>query len=104
MDSKIVAFETMLAQGQDNALLRYSLGNAYFRQKNFPLAVEHYAKALTFNPEYSAAWKGYAKALTENQQTQEAVNAYQQGIIIAEKKGDKQTSKEMQVFLKRLQK
>jgi tetratricopeptide (TPR) repeat protein len=103
MDSKIAAFEALLAQGQDNALLRYGLGNAYFQQKNWAVAITHYAKALVFDPEYSAVWKNYAKALVENQQIQEAIQAYTQGIVVAEKKGDKQTVKEMQVFLKRLQ-
>ncbi len=102
--NNIAAFEALLAQGQDNALLRYGLGNAYFQQNNYPVAITHYAQALIFDPEYSAAWKSYAKALMENQQTQEAIEAYTQGIVIAEKKGDKQAVKEMQVFLKRLMK
>jgi tetratricopeptide (TPR) repeat protein len=104
MDNKIVAFETLLAQGQDNALLRYGLGNAYLQQQDFPRAIVHYTKALTFDSDYSAAWKNYAKALAENGQIPEAITAYTQGIAIAEKKGDKQAVKEMQVFLKRLQK
>ena len=35
---------------------------------------------------------------------QEALDVYQQGIIIAEQKGDKQASKEMTVFAKRIEK
>ena len=38
----------------------------------------------------------------ENHDTAAAINAYQQGIQVAEQKGDKQAAKEMQVFLKRL--
>lgn len=102
MNQVINNFEALLAKGQDNAMIRYSLGNAYLQQKTFPLAVEHFAKALTFDPLYSAAWKGYAKALVSNQQIPEAIAAYQQGIVVAEEKGDKQTVKEMTVFLKRL--
>lgn len=96
-------FEALLAQGQDNAMVRYSLGNAYLQQKKFDQAIEHFAKALMLNPLYSAAWKGYAKALAGNQQIAEAIEAYQRGIVVAEEKGDKQTVKEMTVFLKRLQ-
>jgi len=103
MNKIIENFEALLAKGQDNAMIRYSLGNAYLQQKTFPLAIEHFAKALTFDPLYSAAWKGYAKALVGNQQIPEAIEAYQQGIVVAEKKGDKQTVKEMTIFLKRLQ-
>jgi len=94
----------MLAGGQDNALLRFSLGNAYFKQKDFPAAIEHYARALAFDQHYSAAWKAYAKALAENRQFIQALEAYRQGIAIAEAKGDMQAAKEMRVFLQRLEK
>ncbi len=104
MDNIIANFEAMLAKGQDNVMLRFGLGNAYLKEKEFVTAAMHFAKALEFDPNYSAAWKGYGKALAENKQIQEAIDVYTQGIAVAEKKGDKQAAKEMTVFLKRLQK
>jgi Flp pilus assembly protein TadD len=104
MNNLITYFEALLAKGQDNAMLRFSLGNAYFKEKNFPLAVAHFARAVAYDPNYSAAWRGYGKALAENQQLQEAVTVYTKGIEVAEQKGDIQAAKEMKVFLKRLQK
>ncbi|HEC85102.1 MAG: hypothetical protein DRR19_31415 [Candidatus Parabeggiatoa sp. nov. 1] len=104
MDNIIANFEAMLAKGQDNVMLRFGLGNAYLKEKEFATAAMHFAKALEFDPNYSAAWKGYGKALAENKQIQEAIDVYTQGIAVAEKKGDKQAAKEMTVFLKRLQK
>ena len=44
----------------------------------------------------------YGKALTEAGQKDKAINTYQKGIEVANKKGDKQAVKEMEVFLKRL--
>jgi hypothetical protein len=38
------------------------------------------------------------------QRSQDALAAYRQGIIVAERKGDKQAAKEMQVFARRLEK
>lgn len=99
----ITKLEALLTKGQDNALLRYSLGTAYLKQKDFTQAIEHLAKSITFDPLYSAAWKSYGKALAENQQISEAIEAYTQGIQVAEQKGDIQAVKEMKVFLKRLQ-
>jgi len=96
--------EAMLAQGQDNALLRYSLGHTYLKIKQFERAQTHLAQALAFDAQYSAAWKSYAQALELNNQLQQAIEAYTQGIAVAEHKGDKQVAKEMNVFLKRLQK
>jgi Tfp pilus assembly protein PilF len=100
--SIIENFEKMLAAGQDNALLRYSLGNAYLQQGDAARAVEHLALAVAQDPDYSAAWKAYAKALAEAGRGDAAVDAYETGIEVAERKGDKQAAKEMRVFHKRL--
>ena len=94
--------ENMITSGQDNALLRYSLGNEYFRTKKYTEAIKHLNKAVELDPQYSAAWKLYGKALAANNQTNEAIKAYEKGIAVAEKKGDIQAGKEMKVFLKRL--
>lgn len=102
--SNIETFKSLLEKGNDNALLRYSLANEFFKENNFEQAIIHIEKAIEHKQDYSAAWKLYAKALAENQQTAEAINAYEKGIEIAEKNGDKQAVKEMNVFLKRLKK
>jgi predicted Zn-dependent protease len=97
-------FEAMLAAGQDNALLRYGLGNAYLREGNTEKAVLHLQQAVRFDPAYSAAWKLYGKALAEAGMTHEAAQAYRTGIGVAQTRGDIQAAKEMKVFLKRLEK
>ena len=94
--------EKLLQSGQDNALLRFGLGNAYLQEKDPEKAVEHLRIALQHNPDYSAAWKIYGKALAAAGRTKEAVAAYDEGIRRAEKKGDIQAAKEMNVFRKRL--
>ncbi len=102
--SKIDTFEKMLAGGNDNALLRYSLGNEYLQAGNLDTAVTHLHKAVELDPNYSAAWKLYAKSLNDNGDVPGAINAYEQGIKVAEQNGDIQAVKEMKVFLKRLNK
>ncbi len=94
----------MLAAGQDNALLRYSLGSACLKQNDLAPAREHLKMAVTLDANYSAAWKSYAQALTALKELDAARAAYQNGIRVAEQKGDLQAAKEMRVFLKRLQK
>ncbi|MDH3670091.1 MAG: tetratricopeptide repeat protein [Gammaproteobacteria bacterium] len=96
--------EAMLRRGQDNALVRYGLGNEYLKLKQFDRAVEHLEKAVQFDHGYSAAWKSLGKALASAGKNREAIEAYETGIEIAEKKGDVQAVKEMRVFLKRLRK
>ncbi len=93
--------EAMLAAGKDDALLRFSLGNAYLKERP-GLAAEHLARAVELNPEYSAAWKIYGKALTASGRENEAREAYARGIAAANRNGDIQAANDMGVFLRRL--
>ena len=96
--------EAMLARGQDSALLRYSLGAEYLKLEQFDKAAEHLRQTVEKDPKYSAAWKLLGKALADAGHKNEAIKAYEDGIRVAEEKGDKQAAKEMTVFLKRLHK
>lgn len=97
-------FESMLAKGQDTALLRFSLGGTYLKEGQADKAVTHLRAAVKQDPAYSAAWKLLGKALAEAGERAEAISAFEKGIAVAQAKGDKQAAREMQVFLKRLQK
>ncbi|MFO7594072.1 MAG: tetratricopeptide repeat protein [Pseudomonadota bacterium] len=92
----------MLYKGEDNAMLRFGLGNAYFQQHDYHSAITHLEQAVTHDPGYSAAWKLLGKSFIECKDTGKARVALQNGIKAAEKKGDIQAVKEMNVFLKRL--
>ena len=94
--------ESMLAAGRDDALLRFSLGNAYLKDQP-ARAAEHLARAVALNPDYSAAWKILGKALTAAARDDEAIEAYRHGIAAADRNGDGQAAKEMGVFLRRLE-
>jgi len=101
MSALIDRLEAMLEAGEDTALLRFSLGNAYL--ENVPeRAADHLQKAVENDPAYSAAWKMLGKALSAAGDTDAAIEAYTKGIDVAEANGDKQAAREMQVFLKRL--
>jgi len=94
--------EALLARGQDSALLRYSLGGEYLKLQQHDKAIEHLRQAVEHDPKYSAAWKLLGKALADAGRNDDAIKAYEDGIKVAEEKGDKQAAKEMTVFLKRL--
>ena len=96
--------ESMLKSGQDNALLRFTLGSAFIRNKKYQLAIEHLIRAVELDPGYSAAWKNYGKALENSGQINDAIKVYRKGIKTAEAKGDKQVAREINVFLNRLTK
>lgn len=96
--------EAMLDGGADNALLRFTLGNALFQQKKYTEAETHLARAVELDPDYSAAWKIYGRTLGAAGKIAAAVAALNQGIEIASARGDIQAAKEMRVFLKRMDK
>lgn len=94
--------QSMLDTGQDNALLRFALGSALLKQKKYEDAQKHLSKAIEQNPNHSAAWKLYGKALVAMNKTEEAKDVFTRGIDAANKNGDIQAIKEMQVFLNRI--
>lgn len=100
--SLIDNLEKMLTDGKDGAMLRFGLGNAYFQNKDYPKAAEHLAKAVELDKGYSAAWKLLGRAFVELDDLDGAKRTFEEGILQAGAKGDKQAVKEMQVFLKRV--
>lgn len=94
--------EAMLAAGNETALLRFSLGEMCFQAGETETASEHLARAVTLDPDYSAAWKLHGRALADCGRQVEAETAFTRGIEVAERQGDNQAAKEMRVFQKRL--
>ncbi len=101
---QIENFRRLLQKGRDDALLRYSLGSAYFKIGELDAATVHLEAAIRHNSNYSAAYKVLANVHQQSDKLEAAIEAYENGIIAAGRAGDKQAQKEMQVFLKRLKK
>ena len=98
------SFERLLASGKDGALLRFGLGNEFLKCGDVEAAVTHLRRAVALDPGYSAAWKLLGKALVAARRDDEAQAAWNEGIAAAQRKGDKQAMREMQVFVRRLAK
>jgi Flp pilus assembly protein TadD len=96
--------ERLLAAGKDGALLRFGLGNEHLKRGDTETAAVHFRRAVEIDPAYSAAWKMLGKALAQAQRHDDALSAWNQGIAAAERRGDKQAMREMQVFVRRLTK
>ena len=103
-NAAIGTFERMLAAGKDGALLRFGLGNEFLKCGDVEAAVTHLRRAVALDPGYSAAWKLLGKALSAAQRDDEALIAWNEGIAAAQRSGDKQAMREMQVFVRRLAK
>jgi Flp pilus assembly protein TadD len=96
--------EKLLAEGRDNALLRFGLGNACLQDDDAASAVIHLQQATLQNPTYSAAWKLLGVALRKLERLDEAEATWNSGLKVAQEQGDLQAVKEMTVFVKRLHK
>ena len=96
--------EALLAGGRDDAMLRFGLGSAYFNSRQFDQAVPHLQICLEHDPDYSAAYKLLGKALFKCGRNAEAKNVFTNGLPVAVRKGDKQTEREIRVFLNKLDK
>ncbi|WP_191579407.1 MULTISPECIES: tetratricopeptide repeat protein [Achromobacter] len=104
MEGMIERLEAMLAKGTDNLLLRFSLGKAYAEHERFAEAATHLRAALAFDPTYSVAWKWLGKACLGLGDKPGARAAWESGLQAAQARGDQQVVKELQVFIKRLDK
>jgi predicted Zn-dependent protease len=91
----------MLDAGHDSPLLRFSLGELHYKDGAPLEAARHLAAAVRQDPQYSAAWKLYGRALLDAGDAGAATGVLEQGIAVAEARGDNQAAREMQVFLKR---
>ncbi|MET0328046.1 MAG: tetratricopeptide repeat protein [Luteimonas sp.] len=95
--------QAMLDGGRDDALLRFGLGNACLQAGDADAATRHLAAATRHDPDYSAAWKLLGKALLALGRSDDAEAAWRAGLDAATRRGDVQSTKEMTVFLRRIE-
>ena len=100
---RIEALRAQLGGPRDGALLRYSLGTALFDAGDIAEAIAHLRAAIDFDCGYSAAYKQLGQACLRAGDVQAAAEAWQRGIDAADAHGDVQATKEMRVFLKRIE-
>jgi len=100
----IERLEKMLADGRDDPMLRFGLGSAYFNKDEWQLAVQHLQVCIEQDENYSAAYKLLGKAHFKLGDQVAAKTVFDTGLAVAKKQGDKQSEKEMSVFLRKLDK
>ncbi len=98
------ALQQLVGGPRDNAMLRLTLARRLYDEEQINSAIDHLKQAVILQPGYSAAWKLLGKYLAENADIEEARKAFEKGIDAARSNGDKQSEKEMLVFLRRLNK
>ena len=101
---RLQQFQELIALEPDDTMLRFGLGELYIEAGDFTSAATQFAEIVRLDAQYSAAYRYLGQAYTALDRPTEAAAIFQQGIAVAEARGDLQTAKEMQVFLRRLHK
>jgi Flp pilus assembly protein TadD len=103
-EDRIAEFKEVVELMPDDPVVRFGLAGAYLDAGQAEAAVTEYSEAIRLKPDYSAAHRGLGRALERAGRTAEARAAYTKGLEVAARNGDLQTKKEIEVFLRRLEK
>ena len=102
--SRSEMFRKLLERDQNNPMVLYSLGNELFKEKKYPEAREYLSRAVRNKPDYSVAYRVLGRTLYELHEDTEARRVFARGREVAKENGDLQTVKEIDVFIRRMEK
>ena len=102
--NRIAEFKEVAELMPDDPVVRFGLAGAYLDAGQPEEAVLEYRETIRLKPDYSAAHRGLGRALEKAGRLAEAEAAYAAGLEVAARTGDLQTKKEIEVFLRRLEK
>ena len=102
--SRAEMFRKLLERDPENPMVLYSLGNELFKEKKYSEAREYLSRAVRNKPDYSVAHRTLGRTLYELGEDAEARRVFAEGREVAQKNGDLQTIKEIDVFVRRLEK
>src|ERR687884_1037741 len=102
--SRTEMFFKLLERDPENPMVLYSLGNELFKEEKYEEARDLLQRAIENKPDYSVAYRMLGRAHYELHENDEAKNVFLKGKEVARENGDLQTVREIDVFLRRLQK
>jgi predicted Zn-dependent protease len=103
-NSRADMFRKLLERDPENPMVLYSLGNELFKERKYSEAREYLSRAVRNKPDYSVAYRTLGRTLNELGEDAEARRVFIEGREVAHKNGDLQTVKEIEVFVRRLEK
>ena len=102
--SRTEMFRKLLDKDPANPMVLYSLGNELFKEGEYAEARDYLRRAVENKPDYSVAYRTLGRVHFELGENAEARRVFADGREVAEKNGDLQTVKEIDVFVRRLEK
>jgi uncharacterized protein HemY len=97
-------FRKLLQRDPTNPMVLCSLGSELFKEERYEEARDHLRRAVENKPDYSVAYRMLGRAHYELNEDAEARSVFEKGREVAHENGDLQTVKEIDIFLRRLQK
>ena len=102
--SRTEMFFKLLERDPENPMVLYSLGSELFKKQKYSEAREYLTRAIRNKPDYSVAYRMLGRALYELREDAEARRVFAEGSEVAQRNGDLQTVREIDVFVRRLEK
>ena len=102
--SRTDMFRKLLEKDSDNPMILYSLGNELFKEGHYGEARDLLQRAIANKPDYSVAYRMLGRSHYELHENAQAKDVFLKGKDVAKENGDLQTVKEIEVFLRRLEK
>ena len=97
-------FRKLLEKDSNNPMILYSLGTELFKEGHYGEARDLLQRAIENKPDYSVAYRMLGRAHYELHENAEARRVFTKGREVAQENGDLQTVREIDVFLRRLDK
>jgi uncharacterized protein HemY len=101
--SRADTFRKLLEKDPDNPMILCSLGIELFKEGRYPEAREHLRRAIENKPDYSVAYRMLGRTHYELHENAEARRVFAGGMEVAQENGDLQTVREIDVFLRRIE-
>ena len=99
---RIRELQELLEDEPDDGLLNLTLGQEFLSAGDPASALPHLEKVVALEPRYTVAYRYLGAALEQLGRRDDALRAWERGVVIADETGDIQAGKEMSVFLSRL--
>jgi len=99
--SRIEEFKKLLEIDSSETTF-FGLGRAYLDESQFEEATKAFRKAIELKPDYTAVYLLLGEALQNLNRLEEAIQAYEQGLKVAEQTRDAIPKQKMEKRLKRL--
>lgn len=102
--SRADMFRRLLERDPNNPMVLYSLGSELYKAQDYNESKKYLIQAIQVKPDYSVAYRTLGRALYELHEDDEARRVFAEGREVARANGDLQTVREIDVFVRRLDK